>query len=134
MTSKQIDEILAKTPLKRYKYFMRTAVKEEQIWSLSNDEGWLLLDLASNQDKSAFAVFPHEEFAEIFHRQVGYEGFSAVPLDLYEFIEWLDGLEAEHIEVAVFPTPDLQSVVVRAAHLKDDFQAEFDKDKDENED
>ncbi len=113
---------------------MRTAVKEEEIWSLSNGEGWLLVDLASNQDKSAFAIFPHEEFAEIFRKQMGLEDFNTVPLDLYEFIGWLNDLETQDIEIAVFPTPDLQVVVVRAAHLKDDFQVEFNKDKDTDED
>lgn len=131
MTSKQIDEILAKKPLKRYAYTVRTLLQEEELWGLFDDEGWLLMDVDESAEVSAFVLFPHEAFAEIFRNQAGYEEYRVTPLDLHEFMEWLDDFERENILVAVFPTPDLEATVVSATKLKEEFLKAFDQEEDQ---
>lgn len=128
LTQKQIEEILAKKPENRYKYFIKTVAGEEEVWGLADEEGWLLLE-DDDDDTEVLAVFPNPEFAEIFREKGGFEEFQVEALDLYEFMEWLDDFEKEKMKVAVFPTPDFQSAVMTPRRLKDDFQIEFDKEK-----
>ncbi|MCS7035682.1 MAG: DUF2750 domain-containing protein [Saprospiraceae bacterium] len=130
MTSKQIDEILAKKPLKRYAYTIRTLLEEEELWGLFDGEGWLLMDVDADAETSAFVLFPHEAFAEIFRNQAGYEDYAVTSLDLHEFMEWLEDFEQENILVAVFPTPDLEATVVSAAKLKAELLEAFEKEED----
>jgi hypothetical protein len=130
MTSKQIDEILAKKPLKRYAYTVRTLLQEEELWGLFDGEGWLLVEVGGSAETSAFVLFPHEAFAEIFRNQAGYEEYAVTPLDLSEFIEWLADFEREGIQVAVFPTPDLEATVVNASALREEFLKAFEQEED----
>jgi len=95
---------------------------------LADKEGWLLLEV-DGEESDALAAFPNPEFAEIFREKGGFGEFQVEALDLYEFMEWLDDFEKEKMKVAVFPTPDFQSAVMTPRRLKDDFQTEFDKEK-----
>lgn len=116
LTNKQIDEILTQKPLRRYTYTVRTLLQEEELWGLFDGEGWLLLDVMDKEvTASAFVLFPHREFAEIFCHQVGCEGYTVAPLDLNEFLECLNDFEGQNIQVAVFPSSDFEATVVRAS-------------------
>ncbi len=128
LTKTIIEEVLAKKPENRYKYFIRTVVAEEELWGLADEEGWLLLEDDSDGTE-VLAVFPQPEFATIFQEAGGYHEFQVEPLDLYEFLDWLDDFEKENMKVAVFPTPDMQSAVLPPARLRADFQQEFDKEQ-----
>jgi hypothetical protein len=130
LTTKQIEEILAKKPENRYKYFVKTVAAEEVVWGLADEEGWLLLE-DDDDDTEVLAVFPNPEFANIFREKGGFEEFETQGLDLNEFLEWLEDFEAEKMKVAVFPTPDFQSAVMTPERLRADLQAEFDKEKGE---
>jgi len=126
LNQKQIDEVLAKKPENRYKYFIKTIVAEEEVWGLADDEGWLLLEVeGENQD--ALAVFPNPEFAEIFQKGGDFADMRVEVLDLYEFQEWLDDFIAQKMKVAVFPTPAFQSAVMRPEVILDDLGVEFEK-------
>jgi hypothetical protein len=50
-------------------------------------------------------------------------------LDLYEFFEWLEDFKTENIKVAVFPTPNFQSAVMKPEIVRADFEAEFAKEQ-----
>ena len=128
LTQKQIEEILVKKPENRYKYFIRTVAAEEEVWGLADDEGWLLLE-DEDDEIDVLAVFPNPEFAEVFREKGGFEEFQVEPLDLFEFMEWLDDFEKEKMKIAVFPTPDVQSAVMTPERLRAYFQVEFDKEK-----
>ncbi len=94
LTQKQIEEILAKKPENRYKYFIRTVAAEEEVWGLADKEGWLLLE-DDDDDTEVLAVFPNPEFAEIFREKGGFGEFEVEALVLYELMEWLDDFEIE---------------------------------------
>lgn len=129
LTQKEIEEILAKKPESRYKYFIRTAAAQEEVWGLMDGEdGWLLLE-DDEDDTDVFAVFPDAEFAEVFRTKAGFEEFKVESLDLFEFLEWLDDFEEDKMKVAVFPTPDFQSAVMTPDQLRTDFQTAFDKEQ-----
>ncbi len=129
LTTQQIEEVLAKKPENRYKYFIRTSAVQEEVWGLMDGEdGWLLLE-DDEDDTDVFAVFPNAEFAEIFREKAGFEEFKVEALDLFEFLEWLDDFKKDKMKVAVFPTPDFQSAVMTPERLQADFQTEFDKEQ-----
>ncbi len=131
LTPKQVEEILAKKPEKRYNYFIKTVTKEEEVWGLTDDEGWLLLEDDAD-DTDVLAIFPDKEFAEIFRNKGGFDEFRVEALDLYEFVDWLEDFEEQKMKIAVFPTPDFQSAVMTPEQIKNDLQAEFDKEEGEN--
>lgn len=126
LTPFKIEQILAKKPENRYKYFIRTVAAEEEVWGLADEEGWLMLEVEED-DTDALAVFPDPEFATIFKEKGEFSEFEVEALDLAEFMEWLDDFEQEKIKVAVFPTPDFQSAVLPAERLREDFKVEFEK-------
>lgn len=126
LSKKEFDEILARKPESRYKYFIRTVAAEEEVWGLADEEGWLMLEV-DGEEQDALAVFPNPEFAEAFQKAGEFSEFQVEPLDLYEFMDWLDDFQEEKLKVAVFPTPDFQSAVMRPEVVKADFEAVFDK-------
>jgi hypothetical protein len=126
LTPKLIEEILAKKPENRYKYFVKTVCAEEEVWGLVDDEGWLMLE-DDDDSTEVIPVFPNREFAEIFREKGEFDDFKVDCLDLYEFVDWLDDFEAEKMKIAVFPTPEFQCAVIPPQRLKEDFQVEFDK-------
>lgn len=129
LTQKEIAEVLAKKPENRYKYFIKSVMKEEEVWGLADKEGWLLLE-DEEDDMDVLAVFPNREFAKIFRKEGGFEEFQVEALDLQEFMDWLEDFEKQNMKVAVFPTPDFQSAVMTPNRIKADFKAEFDKEMD----
>ncbi len=128
LTRKEIEEILARKPESRYKYFIRTVAAEEEVWGLADEEGWLMLEI-EGEEGDALAVFPNPEFAEIFKKEGEFDEFQVEPLDLYEFFEWLEDFQEQKMKVAVFPTPNFQSAVMRPEVVREDFETEFAKEK-----
>jgi len=128
LTKKEIEEILARKPESRYKYFIRTVAAEEEVWGLADEEGWLMLEI-EGEVGDALAVFPNPEFVEIFRKEGGFEEFQIEALDLYEFFEWLEDFGEQKMKVAVFPTPNFQSAVMRPEIVREDFEAEFAKEQ-----
>jgi hypothetical protein len=128
LTQRQIEEILAKKPENRYKYFIKTVAAEEEVWGLADEEGWLLLEV-EGENNDALAVFPNAEFAEIFKKQGEFDNLVVESLDLFEFFEWLEDFESQGMKVAVFPTPDFQSAVMPPGIVREDFEIEFEKEE-----
>jgi hypothetical protein len=129
LTQRDFDEIIAKAPEKRYKYFIREVMDSEEVYGLSDDEGWLLLgENDDNQDVIPF--FPRFEFAEAFRMQTGLTDNKVDILDLAEFMEWCDDFEKDKLKIAVFLNSDYQGVVLEASRLKADIQKELDKEID----
>lgn len=130
LTERQIQEVLAKRPESRYKYFIRTVSAEEEVWGLMDGEGWLMLE-DDEDGTDVIAVFPYPEFAKLFREAGGYEEFEVEAIDLFEFVDWMEDFDQQKIKVGVFPTPDFQCAVMTPDRMRLDFQAEFDKEKGE---
>lgn len=130
LTKKEFDEILARKPESRYKYFIRTVAAEEEVWGLADDEGWLMLEV-DGEEQDALAVFPNPEFVTAFQQagEGAFDEYHVEALDLFEFFEWLEDFKTENIKVAVFPTPNFQSAVMKPDVVKSDFEAEFEKEQ-----
>jgi len=128
LTYTEFNEILRKKPENRYKYFVKRAVAEEEVFGLFDDEGWLILE---QDDKDVMLLFPDLEFAEYFRKEGGFDDFRVENLDLIELMEWLDDFKNEGLMVAAFPTPDFLSVVIQPETLKTDIQELLDREEGE---
>lgn len=125
MNTAEVEKLFKKPGEKRYEYFVKAAAENEEVFGLSDEEGWALL--GDDEDSDILPLFPSFETAEAFRRVAGYTEYTVETLDVNELMEWLDEMQTDEILVAVFPNPDLNGAVVEAQHLKADLQTEFDK-------
>jgi hypothetical protein len=126
LSQKDIEFQLNRRPERRYDYFVRTAVDQEEVFALTDDEGWALLG-EEGDDTEILPIFPHAEFAELFRIAAGFDDNRVEIIDLQEFIEWLDDMEEKKMKIAVFPNPEFQSVVIAPERLRADLQELLDK-------
>ena len=126
----EIETQLQRRSERRYEYFVRSVVADEEVFGLADDEGWSLLG-EEGDGADVIPVFPYPEFAERFKAVAGFDDNHVEVLDLAEFMEWLDDFEAKKMKVAVFPNLGFEAVVIEPARLRADLQAEMDKEKGE---
>lgn len=117
--------VLALSARERYGYFIQLAVDTEEVWGLKNEEGWMLAGDGSEEDRDAFPVWPHPDFATACAFG-DWQGAVAEPIGLDELVEdLLPILEEDGLSVAVFPTPDGDSAVVAPVVFRGDLEAEL---------
>ncbi len=122
LSQHQIEQISARSGVSRYNYFIKTVVEFEEVYGLADDEGWVMLeDDVENCDVIPF--FPNPEFAEVFRTAAKLEENRVEPLDLMEFMDWLDDFAEEKIKIGVFLNGELQGAIMDASRLKTDLQA-----------
>jgi hypothetical protein len=109
---------------KRYEYFIKRSADMEQVWGLTNDEGW-----ASGKDDDSgsetFAVWPHKRYAEACAKDE-WEGRTPEAIDMKEWLDgWLPDLEKDGRKVAVFPVPSGVSVNTAPDQVGEDLRTEL---------
>lgn len=125
LNQSDIEKLFKKPGEKRYDYFLKKVAETEEVFGLSDDEGWALL--GDDDDADILPLFPAAELAEAFRMAMDFEEYKVEALDVAELMSWLDDLESDGMLVAVFPNLELNGAVVEAQHLKADLQKEFDK-------
>lgn len=120
-----ISKIFKKPGEKRYDYFLKKVVENEEVYGLADEEGWALL--GDDSDADILPLFPAPEFAEAFRQATDFDEYKVEALDVNELMDWLDDMVEDQLLVAVFPNPELNGAVVEPQHLKADLQKEFDK-------
>ena len=109
----------------RYEYFIKRAASHGQLWSLRDDDGWVIAE--DDDGNQHLPVWPHQRFAQAC-ASGPWSGDKPVPLDVDEWVAgWLPDLEEDGIRVAVFQTPDDHGVGVAPKRLKMDLEAELAK-------
>ena len=79
--------------------------------------------MADNDGVQSFPVWPHRQFADACVNAMNKE--TSAKISLHDWLEkWLPGMMGDGRNVAVFPTPDGQGIVVSPSQLKDDLLAE----------
>ena len=127
MSHPDLDKIFKKPGEKRYDIFIKEVIRSEEVFGIADEEGWTLL--GDDDDTDILPLFPAPELAEAFRAKMGYDDSKIAVLDVTELMEWLDDMEQDGMKVAVLPNLHLNGAVVAAAHLKEDLQKEFDKEK-----
>ena len=125
MTQDEINSVFKKPGEKRYAYFIREVIKSEEVYGLSDEEGWAML--GDDADADIIPLFPAAEFAEAFKKAAEFDEFNVEAIDINELMEWLDEMEEDNMLVAILPNTEFNGAVVEPSHLKADLQKEFDK-------
>jgi hypothetical protein len=125
ITQADLAKFFKKPGEKRYDYFLKQVVENEEVYGLADEEGWALL--GDDNDADILPLFPAPEFAEAFRQAQHFLEFQVEAVDVNELLEWLEEMDSEGMMVAAFPNLELQGAVVPALHLKKDLKALFDK-------
>lgn len=123
-TIKEVESLIARPGADRYAYFVHKSADNEVVWVLDRD-GWALAE--TDDGVTVLAVWPFQTYAE--QCTTGdWADFEADFIDLDEFLdEIIPALAERDMQVAVFPTPASQGVVVPAARLLRDLREELEK-------
>lgn len=128
VSTADIERISHKHGVWRYKYFLKTVVRSEEVFGLMDEEGWGLLTDADHGD--LIPLFPDAAFAERFRIAAQWEdAYQPEAIDLQEFMLWLDDMERDGLRLAIFPNDQFESVVYPPAKLKSELLSIFDKEK-----
>lgn len=122
MHDREFVEVTGLPAAKRYEYFVKRAVDWECVWGLRSEKGWTLA--SGPEGRTAFPVWPHPRLAcACSVNQWAASVASEIPLD--EFLDrWLAGLARDDRDVAVFPTPQDEGIVVCPERLAADLRDE----------
>lgn len=123
MTDKEFQAVSALPGPKRYAHFIKRVADHEEVWSLSNRDGWVL---AGDKEGREFAlVWPHAEYAMACATGAWADCEpKAIPLD--EWMEkWLPGLARDDRMIAVFMTPKDSGVSITSEAMARDLEAEL---------
>lgn len=120
-----ITKLFKKPGEKRYDYFIKKVVENEEVYGLADEEGWALL--GDDSDADILPLFPAADLAEAFRQATDFDEYAVEALDVNELMAWFDDMEKDNLLVAVFPNPELNGAVVELKQLKADLQKAFDK-------
>jgi len=114
LTLEQRIHLLASADEERFTYFIDQVKSSKEVWSLSNDEGFVMVE---TDEGNCVMVWPDSDFAA----QWAIEEWSdcePVAISLNEFkANWLPSLEADTIEIAVFPNIEDEGKLITANAL-----------------
>ena len=107
-------QLLVAPDSERLAYFVEHAKATELVWSLSNEEGFVMVE---TDDGDCVMVWPDAEFAS----QWAIEDWDdcepvSVSLEIFK-TEWLPSLAADKITVAVFPNIEDEGKLSTAEEL-----------------
>lgn len=115
MHSSKMDNILNLSAEDRYGYFIRKVADFEEVWLIKDQDGYAIF--GDQENKTTIGVFPEKEFAVLFLTDT-WSNCVLESKDLNVFMEWLDKLENDKIQIAGFPNKDLKTIVVEPKEMK----------------
>lgn len=122
ISKKQIENVIALPPPKRYSHFVKKTVGWGEVWGLYND-GWAL-----SEDKSGnaiFPVFPEKAYAELCISDE-WNSYKPKAIALDDFVNiLLPKLKDDGIEIGAFYTLEHGSVEVSIDTLVEDLKNEL---------
>ena len=121
------EEIAATSQLAaeaRYEYFVEKTLEHGEIWSLKNEEGWVLGE--ATEDIEAIPVWPHPKYAELCATGA-WADHEAQSISLDVFLErFVPGMLADNRVLAVFEVPGGTALVTDPAAVAHDLSPEDD--------
>jgi hypothetical protein len=124
INAKEISSVLALPAPRRFEYFVKRVADWREVWSLRNEDGWVLA--SDDSGCELVPVWPHSEYARACanNEWIGTEPYA---IDLGAWLDkWTPGMVRDGRKVAVFPSPASKGVVVGPEHLADSIEDELD--------
>lgn len=123
VTEKEFNTVIALEPPKRYAYFIKKVADYEEIWSLKDKDGWVLM--GDDEEHQLVPVWPNPRYASAYVIEE-WSDTKAELISLDDWIQkWLTGIESDERLIAVFPVPSEKGIVVSPQRLKTDLEAEL---------
>jgi hypothetical protein len=101
----------------RYDYLIETAVEQQQIWILSDSQGFVLLN---SDEGDCLPVWPHKETAQ---KWVNGDWKDCTPeaiaLDVWQS-RWTQGLTEDKLVLAAFPNSEEEALVLDPSEFNED--------------
>ena len=124
LTNEEKAEVVALSPEARYEYFVQKTITYGKIWSLRNEEGWVLGETVD--DLEAIPVWPHPEFA-LACATGPWAGHEAAPIELEAFLErFVPGMMDDGRVLAVFEVPGQTAFVIAPDEVGDELDIAVD--------
>ena len=119
-------EAVSKIPAnKRYLYFIKRVVDQEELWGIY-DSDWVTIK--DNDARNILVpVWPNKEYADLY-LQKNFPSVYAKSIDLYKFIDdSLTELNEKNIAVSVFPILESEGHIICHEKIIDDLNEELEK-------
>lgn len=108
--------LLASSDDERMAFFVTQVKQSEMVWSLSNEEGFVMVE---TDEGDCVMVWPDAEFAAQWAVD-DWDDCEPVSVPFTEFkSNWLPSLEADNIDVAVFPNIEDEGKLIKAKALSE---------------
>lgn len=107
--SQTMNEILSMPAEKRYEHLLKIVAVEQQIWILTDEHGCVMLN---SEDEDCVPVWPAQEYAKYWATG---EWDACVPkaIAIEDWLSrWTSGLEGDDVNIAVFPNPEEEGLVM----------------------
>lgn len=116
LTMDERVQLLVAPDSERLAYFVEQAKSTEQVWSLSNDEGFVMVE---TDDGDCVMVWPDADFASQWAIE-DWDDCEPVSVPLAQFkAEWLPSLALDNITLAVFPNIEDEGKLSTAQEITD---------------
>ncbi len=93
----------------RYKYMIKSALENEQIWILADEDGCVMLN---TQDEDCVPIWPHEE-AALAWANGQWKDCKPTAIALKKWLQdWTPGLIEDDLALAVFPNAEEEGLVI----------------------
>ncbi|WP_088329472.1 DUF2750 domain-containing protein [Lacimicrobium sp. SS2-24] len=108
--------LLAQNPEQRAEYLFTTIKQQGDIWTLVDDDGAMIL---TSDDEDCIPVWPDEVFAQDWING-DWSQCRAYRISLEDWLQrWLPGLEEDDIQIALFPVPAEEGLILPPWEMKD---------------
>jgi hypothetical protein len=123
ISDKEFEAVLKLEKNRRYEHFLKQVADWGVVWSLGDENGWVMFSDDSGREVAPF--WPHPKYAEACATD-HFEGNKPQSIKLKDFLlKWLPGLSTDKRLVAVFPRPDGDAAVADPNQLKLDLEREL---------
>ncbi|MBG9818389.1 DUF2750 domain-containing protein [Bacillus safensis] len=122
LNKKEFESTINLNLKKRYSYFIKKIADYEEVWSLSNEKGWVTSEDEDGRIQLHF--WPTEEHAA-YCAIDKWEGTVPEAIELEDFIEaWIPGMKSDGVGVSIFYNNE-NSISVDVQKLKGDIEEEL---------
>ncbi|MBO6598026.1 MAG: DUF2750 domain-containing protein, partial [Pseudomonadales bacterium] len=101
ITEEEYEAVLKTSSQIRFEHFVKKVADWEQVWSVRNDEGWLVP--VAPEGFEYFPLWPHPSYAQRVSDD-NFPGHTAIEITFDELLDdWIPRLEQDDVKIAVFP-------------------------------
>lgn len=116
----EYENVITLTAVARYQYFLNKVADWEEVWSVGEGDGWRMM--ADRSGILCIPVWPARAFAEACC-QGSWSQDIPKAISLSDWMtKWLPGIKSDGRQVAVFPLPTDQGILMQSDQLYLDLQ------------